>query len=68
MKLFNKRLVLHDRRERFGIERRSSYQGAVDFFFRHQSVGVLRFDGAAVEDAEFGGEFMAEGFGGFGFG
>ena len=29
-------------------------------------MGVLRFDGAAVEDAEFVGEFLAEGFGGFG--
>src|SRR6266478_8937974 len=57
-------LIVHNCRERFGIERRSPDQGAVDFFFGHQGVGVLWFDGAAVEDAEFAGEFLAERFGG----
>src|SRR5208282_3123467 len=42
------------------------YQSAVDFFFGHQGMGVLRFDRAAIEDAEFVGELLAEGFGGFG--
>ena len=56
-------LVLHNGRERFGVEGSSTYQGAVDFFFGHQGVGVLWFDGAAVEDAELAGEFLAEGFG-----
>src|SRR5208282_2425419 len=59
-------LVLHDGGERFGVERRSAYQRAVDFFFRHQGMSVLWFDGAAVEDAEFAGEFLAERLGGFG--
>ena len=55
-------LILHNCGERFGVERSSDYQGAVDFFFGHQPVGVPWFDGAAVEDAEFAEEFLAEGF------
>jgi hypothetical protein len=26
-------LILHEGRERFGVKRRSAYQGTVDFFF-----------------------------------
>src|SRR6266404_1141176 len=59
-------LILHNRRERFGVERCPPDQRAVNFFFGHQSAGVLWFNGAAIEDAELAGEILAEGFGSLG--
>ena len=44
-------LVLHDRRERFGIEAGAADQCAIDFLFRHQGFGVVGLHAAAVEDA-----------------
>src|ERR1035441_7527105 len=54
-------LILHDRAEGLGIERRSTDQRAVDAFGGHQRVGVVGLYGAAVEDAELAGELLAEG-------
>src|ERR1700690_2515702 len=59
-------LILHDGRERLRVERSAAYECAVNLFFRHQRMCVLRLDGAAIEDAQFIGEFLAEGFGRFG--
>src|SRR5882724_3469357 len=44
-------LVLYDRRERLWIQAGAAYQRAVDFFLRHQRLGVLWLYRSAVEDA-----------------
>src|SRR5215210_3335470 len=44
--------------ERLDLEAGPAYQGAVDVFLGHDLGRVLRFDGAAVEDADAAGELV----------
>src|SRR5207253_2688875 len=57
--------VLHDRSKRFRIKACAPNQCPVDFLFGHERLGILRFHRSSVQNAELGGEVIAEGFGGF---
>ena len=53
--------VADDFEEGLRVEAGSSYECAVDVFEAAESSGVVGFDGASVEDADFGGELGCEG-------
>src|SRR5262249_12833959 len=57
-------LPLHDRRERLGIETGAAHQRAVDLSLRHQVLGVLGLDAAAIENAHLRRHLDAESLGG----
>jgi hypothetical protein len=56
---------MDDSGEGFGIEAGAADQGAVDFFFGHQRLGIFGLDGTAVKNSEIAGELLAKGTGGF---
>jgi len=58
--------VENDLREGDGVEAGSAYECTVDVFEAAEGLGVVGFDGAAVEDAGGGGERRGEGFGDLG--
>jgi hypothetical protein len=45
------RLEIHDRGKRFGIQARAAYQRAINLRLGHQTLDIVGFDAAAVEDA-----------------
>ena len=51
--------VVDDLGEGFGVEAGSADECAVDVFETAEGLGVVGFDGAAVEDADGGGEGWA---------
>src|SRR5579864_1422268 len=51
---------IHDRRERLCIETRAADQRSVNFHLSHQSLDVIGFDAAAVEDSQTGSAFRSE--------
>lgn len=54
--------VLHNRRKRLRVQAGSADQGPIDFFLRHQGLGILRLHRAAIEDAEPFSKLVTEGF------
>src|SRR5260370_31701095 len=58
--------VLDDFGEGLGVEAGSAYESSVDVVQAAEGFGVVGLDGAAVEDADGGGEGGGEGFGDLG--
>src|SRR5260370_11148869 len=64
LKLENCLSPLHDCGKRFGVEAGAAHQASVNFFLRHQRLGIFRLDASAVQDAQLLGCLVSEGEGG----
>ena len=61
---FREKSIIHDRRKRRRVQARAADQSAIQFRLGHESLDIVRFDAAAVDDAAgagcIGAEFLAD--------